>query len=47
MDTASEDYYYDDKDFIESGKQTIEAILGIIETGASIAIKKQANQKEL
>lgn len=42
-DTASEYYYYDDKDFIESGKQTIEATLGMIETGASIAIKKQAN----
>ena len=39
-DTASEDYYYDDKDFIESGKQTIEATFGIIEKGASVAIKE-------
>lgn len=36
--TACEDYYYDDKDFIESGNQTIEKTLDIIETGAAIAI---------
>ena len=38
--TASEDYYYDDKDFIESGKQTIEKTLNIIETGAAVAINE-------
>lgn len=38
--TVSEDYYYDDKDSIESGKQTIEKTLDIIERGASIAIKE-------
>ena len=38
--TVSEDYYYDDKISIESGNQTIEATLEIIETGASVAIKK-------
>lgn len=38
--TVSEDYYYDDKVSIESGNQTIESTLGIIETGASLAIKE-------
>ena len=38
--TASEDYFYDDKVSIESGNQTIEATLGIIEAGASVAIKE-------
>ena len=38
--TASEDYYYDDKEFIESGKQTIEKTLNIIEPGAAIAIQE-------
>lgn len=38
--TASEDYYYDDRNFIESGKQTIEKTFDIIETGASVAIKE-------
>ena len=36
--TVSEDYYYDDKDYIESGNQTIEKTLNIIETGAAVAI---------
>lgn len=39
-DTVSEDYYYDDKEFIQSGKQTIEKTLNIIETGAAVAIKE-------
>lgn len=38
--TVSEDYYYDDKVFIESGNQTIESTLEIIEKGASLAIKE-------
>lgn len=38
--TASEDYYYDDKVSIESGNQTIESTLGIIEKGASVAINE-------
>lgn len=38
--TVTEDYYYDDKVSIESGNQTIESTIGIIETGASLAINK-------
>lgn len=39
-DTVSQEYYYGDKASIESENQTIEATLGIIETGASVAIKE-------
>ena len=45
--TASEKYYYDDKESIRSGVQTVESSLGVIESGAAIAIKKVVQDGEI
>ncbi|MBR1667135.1 MAG: DUF4238 domain-containing protein [Bacteroidaceae bacterium] len=45
--TASENYFYDDKESIRSGGQTVESSMGVIESGAAIAIKKLVQDGEI
>ena len=45
--TVSENYYYNDKDSIRSGGQTVESSMGVIESGAAIAIKKLVQDSEI
>lgn len=44
--TACGNYFYEDKDSIQSKGQTIESSIGVIESGASIAIKRLARDGE-
>lgn len=44
--TACENYYYEDKGSIQSKGQTIESSIGVIESGASIAIRKLIRDSE-